>query len=146
MDLADATRVMAGGAGLAAGADDSEAAARFELLERVAAAVGASAGATRVATDAGWTGSERQIGTTGVAIDPDLYVAVGISGATQHVGGIGAPRHVISVNSDASCPMTALADLGLVTDAPALLVELAARLGVEHAGAARSTGTGPDDG
>ena len=84
-----------------------------------------------MATDAGWIGYERQIGTTGVAIDPELYVAFGISGASQHVGGLGAPRHVVSVNTDQSSPMTAMADLGLVTDAGALLRELARRLGVE---------------
>jgi electron transfer flavoprotein alpha subunit len=84
-----------------------------------------------VATDAGWTGYERQIGTTGVTVEPDLYVALGVSGATQHTGGLGTPRHVVSVNTDPSCPMTAMADLGLVTDARALLVELARRLGVE---------------
>ena len=130
MDLADATRVVAGGAGLVSGQDDARATATFGLLVRVAAALGGSAGATRVATDAGWTGYERQIGTTGVTVDPDLYVALGVSGAAQHTGGIGTPRHVVSVNTDPSCPMTAMADLGLVTDAGALLAELAARLGV----------------
>ena len=103
----------------------------------MAAALGGSAGATRVATDAGWTGYERQIGTTGVAVDPDLYVALGVSGAAQHIGGLGAPRHVVSVNTDPSCPMTAMADLGLVTDAGALLAELADRLGVDDAGSGR---------
>jgi electron transfer flavoprotein alpha subunit len=130
MDLADATRVIAGGAGLVAGLDDRGATGAFDLLVAVAAALGGSAGATRVATDAGWTGYERQIGTTGVTVDPDLYVALGVSGAVQHTGGLGAPRHVVSVNTDPSCPMTAMADLGLVTDAHALLVELARRLGV----------------
>ncbi len=130
MDLSDATRVLAGGAGLVAGLDDRQATGVFGLLAAVAAALGGSAGATRVATDAGWTGYERQIGTTGVTVDPDLYVAFGVSGAAQHVGGLGAPRHVVSVNTDPSCPMTAMADLGLVTDARALLVELARRLGV----------------
>jgi electron transfer flavoprotein alpha subunit len=130
MDLADATRVIAGGAGLVAGLDDLRATGTFDLLVAVAAALGGSAGATRVATDAGWTGYERQIGTTGVTVDPDLYVALGVSGAVQHTGGLGAPRHVVSVNTDPSCPMTAMADLGLVTDAHALLVELARRLGV----------------
>ena len=130
MDLADAARVVAGGAGLVAGLDDRTATDTFGLLVAVAAALGGSAGATRVATDAGWTGYERQIGTTGVTVDPDLYVALGVSGAAQHTGGLGAPRHVVSVNTDPSCPMTAMADLGLVTDAHALLVELARRLGV----------------
>jgi electron transfer flavoprotein alpha subunit len=131
MDLADATRVVAGGAGLVAGFDDRRATATFSLLSAVAAALGGSAGATRVATDAGWTGYERQIGTTGVTIDPDLYVAFGISGAAQHTGGLGAPRHVVSVNTDPSCPMTAMADLGLVTDGGELLIEVARRLGVD---------------
>ena len=131
MDLADATRVMAGGAGLVAGFDDRRATATFGLLAAVAGALGGSAGATRVATDAGWTGYERQIGTTGVTVDPDLYVAFGISGAAQHAGGLGSPRHVVSVNTDPSCPMTAMADLGLVTDAGDLLLELARRLGVD---------------
>jgi len=119
------------GSTLVIGADnDDTAAGSFGLLTRVAAALGGSAGATRVATDAGWTGYERQIGTTGVTVDPDLYVALGVSGATQHTGGIGTPRHVVSVNTDPSCPMTAMADLGLVTDAGALLTELGRRLGV----------------
>ena len=133
MDLADATRVVAGGAGLVAGLDDLRATEVFTLLGSVAAALGGSAGATRVATDAGWTGYERQIGTTGVTVDPDLYVALGVSGAAQHIGGLGAPRHVVSVNIDPSCPMTAMADLGLVTDAGELLAELGRRLDVDHA-------------
>ena len=131
LDLADARVVVAGGAGLVHGRDEIEARATFALLGRVANALGGAAGATRVATDAGWTSYDRQIGTTGVAVDPDLYVAFGISGAAQHIGGLGSPRHVVSVNVDGSCPMTAMADLGLVTDARALLVELARRLDVE---------------
>ncbi len=143
MDLADATRVLAGGAGLVPGAGDHRAAAVFDLLVRVSAALGGSAGATRVATDAGWIGYERQIGTTGVTIDPDLYIALGISGAAQHVGGLGAPRHIISVNTDPSCPMTAMADLGLVTDASALLVELARRLDVAAPGSTTDVAGSP---
>jgi electron transfer flavoprotein alpha subunit len=131
MDLADARRVLAGGAGLVpAGWDDRQARDLFGLLSDVAAALGASAGATRVVTDAGWMGFDRQIGTTGVTLHPDLYVALGISGASQHVGGIGDPDCVVSVNLDPSCPMTGLAELGLVADATGLLLELAARLGV----------------
>jgi electron transfer flavoprotein alpha subunit len=131
MDLAEATRVVAGGAGLAAGSDDRRASEVFDLLVEVAAALGGSAGATRVATDAGWTGYERQIGTTGVTIHPDLYIALGVSGAAQHIGGVGTPRHIVSVNTDPSSPMTAMADLGLVTDAQALLVELGRRFSVD---------------
>ena len=139
MDLADATRVLAGGAGLAAGADGRTAVELFDLLAEVAACMGGSAGATRVATDAGWAPYSRQIGTTGVTIDPDLYIAFGISGATQHVSGLGTPRHIISVNTDGTCPMTAMADLGLVTDAPQLLVELAHRFGVTDPAATSAT-------
>jgi electron transfer flavoprotein alpha subunit len=83
-----------------------------------------------VATDAGWTGYERQIGTTGVAVDPELYVALGVSGATQHTAGLGSPAHVVSVNTDPSCPMTAMANLGVVADARGVLQALASRLGI----------------
>jgi electron transfer flavoprotein alpha subunit len=132
MDLAEAGRVLAGGAGLVPrDAGTGAGPAAMTLLQHVAAALGASAGATRVVTDAGWAGFERQIGTTGVAIDPDLYVAFGISGASQHTGGLGAPKHIVSVNTDPSCPMTAMADLGLVTDAGELLRVLAGRLGID---------------
>jgi electron transfer flavoprotein alpha subunit len=128
VDLAEARRILGGGAGLVpAGADGV---AVMRLLADVAAALAASAGATRVVTDAGWMSYDRQIGTTGVAVSPELYVAFGISGAAQHVGGLGAPEHVVSVNTDPSCPMTLMADLGIVADAPAVLAELAERLGV----------------
>ncbi len=131
MDLAEAGRVVGGGAGLVpTGSGAGQGRALFGLLAAVSAALGASAGATRVASDAGWIGYDRQIGTTGVTVGPELYVAFGISGASQHVSGLGSPRHVVSVNTDPSCPMTAMADLGLVTDARELLVELARRFGV----------------
>jgi electron transfer flavoprotein alpha subunit len=131
MDLAEAPRVLGGGAGLVPqGTDDAAARELFTLLSRVGAALESSVGATRVVTDAGWLGYDRQIGTTGVSVSPELYVAFGISGASQHIGGLGAPRHIVSVNTDPSCPMTAMADLGLVTDARELLLELARRFGI----------------
>ena len=102
----------------------------FALLTEVGAALGCSMGATRVVTDAGWIGYDRQIGTTGVTVDPDLYIAFGVSGAAQHTGGLGRPRHVISVNTDPACPMTAMADLAWSPTPAALLAELARRLGV----------------
>jgi len=123
IDLAEAPRVFAGGAGLGRREE-------FPLLEAVAAAAGASLGATRVVADNDWVPFARQIGTTGTTIEPKLYVAFGISGAVQHITGIGTPEHVIAVNTDPSCPMMALADLAVVADAPAVLHELATLLGV----------------
>jgi len=131
MDLAEAPLVFGGGAGLAAGLDLPAARAAFRLLGDVAAALGASAGATRVATDAGWIGHQRQIGTTGVTIRPRLYAAFGVSGATQHTGGLGTPERIVSVNTDAHCPMTAMSSLGIVADARGTLAALAGRLGVD---------------
>ena len=128
LELAEAPRVVAAGNGLS-GPED------VVLLGRVAAALGATPGATRVVTDAGWAPVSQQIGTTGVVIDPDLYIAVGISGAVQHVSGLGQPSTVISVNVDASCPMMAMADLALVTDGPGFLKSLAEKLGVADDGA-----------
>ncbi|MET0729508.1 MAG: mycofactocin-associated electron transfer flavoprotein alpha subunit [Acidimicrobiales bacterium] len=123
VDLAEARRIVAGGAGL--GGPEP-----FRLLAAVALALGASYGATRVASDIGWAPPDRYIGTTGVAVTPDLYVALAISGAVQHVTGLGQPGHIIAVNTDASAPMMTMADLAIVTDARQLLVELARRLGV----------------
>lgn len=117
MDLSEAPRILGGGAGL----DSAE---RFEQLQDVAARLGASMGATRVITDRGWLGHSRQIGTTGVVVDPRLYLAFGISGAVQHTAGLGQPDHVISVNVDRHCPMMELADLAVVADANATLEEL----------------------
>jgi electron transfer flavoprotein alpha subunit len=88
----------------------------------------ASVGATRVVTDRGWISHDRQIGTTGVIVDPRLYIAFGISGAVQHTSGLGRPDHIISINTDAHCPMMQLADLAVVADANAVLDELLARL------------------
>jgi len=132
MDLAESRRIMAGGAGLRGPAD-------FRLLTLVANAIGASMGATRVVADMGWVAHERYIGTTGVAVNPELYGALGISGAVQHVTGLGSPRHVVAVNTDPSCPMMAMADLALVTDAPGLLEALARRLGLTPEAPAEAT-------
>ncbi|TDD80859.1 electron transfer flavoprotein subunit alpha/FixB family protein [Saccharopolyspora karakumensis] len=122
VELTEADRILGGGAGLVRRGEDGTAAMR--TLTEVAAWLGASAGATRVVTDAGWAGHDRQIGTTGVLVNPTLYVALGISGAAQHTGGLGRPEHVVSINTDPSCPMTAMADLGIIADAPEVLREL----------------------
>lgn len=126
MDLSEAKRIVGGGAGL----DSAE---RFDQLAALGTAIGASTGATRVVTDRAWVPHSRQIGTTGVVVDPELYVAFGISGAVQHTAGLGNPDHVISVNTDPHCPMMAMADLAVVSDANATVRELLERLGAASA-------------
>ncbi len=110
MDLAEAPRIVGGGAGLT----DADA---FDQLQRIAARLGASMGVTRVITDRGWAEHNRQIGTTGIVVDPDLYISFGISGAVQHTSGLGHPNHIISVNTDAHCPMMQISDVAIVSDA-----------------------------
>jgi electron transfer flavoprotein alpha subunit len=124
MDLSEAPRIVSGGAGL-------KSADAFVTLQHVATALGASYGASRVVADAGWVPQDRFIGTTGVAVDPKLYVAFGISGAVQHVSGLGDPDHIVAVNVDRSCPMMSMADLAIVADAPATLDALARKLKLE---------------
>ncbi|CAN5496468.1 hypothetical protein BH10ACT3_BH10ACT3_09960 [soil metagenome] len=121
MDLSEAPRILGGGAGL-------ESAERFAQLARVATSLGASMGATRVITDRGWLDHTRQIGTTGVVVDPRLYLAFGISGAVQHTAGLGHPDHLIRINVEQHCPMMELADLAVVADANATLDQLQQRL------------------
>ncbi len=123
MDLTEAQRIIGGGQGL--GTTE-----RFTQLGAIGAAIGASLGGTRVASDAGWIPFERQIGTTGVIVKPSLYLAFAISGATQHTAGLGDPDHVISVNTDASCPMMTMADVAIVADANKVIDALAGKLGI----------------
>ena len=117
MDLAEAGRIVGGGAGL-------ESEERFGQLDRFAAAIDGVMGATRVITDRSWVHHDRQIGTTGVVVDPALYLSFGVSGAVQHTAGLGHPDHIISVNTDPHCPMMAMSDLAVVSDANATLDEL----------------------
>ena len=117
MDLTEASRIVGGGAGL-------ESNERFAQLDRFASAVGGVMGATRVITDRSWVNHDRQIGTTGVVIDPELYLSFGVSGAVQHTSGLGHPDHIISVNTDPHCPMMAMSDLAIVSDANETLDEL----------------------
>ena len=114
VDLAEAARIVGGGAGL----DGPD---RMHQLAELGIQLGASVGATRVVTDRGWAAHERQIGTTGVVVAPELYIAFGIAGAVQHTSGLGDPAHIISVNTDPHCPMMQLADLAIVSDANATI-------------------------
>ncbi len=125
IDLTEASRIVAGGAGVA---DETT----FARLGAIATALGASLGATRVVTDRGWIDHARQIGTTGVIVAPQLYIAFGVSGAVQHTSGLGQPKHIIAVNIDSSCPMMQLADLAIVGDANEIIGELASLLTTTH--------------
>ena len=124
--LDKASVVVAGGAGL--GEEDG-----FELLEELAEALGKSfdnvmIGCSRVAVDKGWISSDHQVGLTGTLISPDIYVAVGISGAIQHLVGMVHAKKIIAINTDKSCNMFKVADYGIVEDyedvIPALIEKL----------------------
>ncbi len=124
--LDKASVVVAGGAGL--GEEDG-----FELLEELAEALGESfdnvmIGCSRVAVDKGWISSDHQVGLTGTMISPDIYVAVGISGAIQHLVGMVHAKKIIAINTDKSCNMFKVADYGIVEDyedvIPALIEKL----------------------
>lgn len=121
IDLAEAARIVGGGAGL----DGPD---RMQQLAEIGVMLGASVGATRVVTDRGWAAHERQIGTTGVVVSPQLYIAFGVAGAVQHTSGLGDPEHIISVNTDPHCPMMQLADLAIVSDANETITALQALL------------------
>jgi electron transfer flavoprotein alpha subunit len=122
--LAEAPRIVAAGLGI--GTRDA-----LPQVEELADLLGASPGVSRPLADRGWAPFERQIGVTGQVVSPDLYVAVGISGAVQHTAGIRDARTLVALNLDASCPMMARADLAVVGDAaevvPALLRALRER-------------------